>query len=372
MRLFTIFIAIGLFTIQFLNAQTYSSCESIIEPIIFPEKAPTDGINFYACTSGAVDIAYRQKTWPTGNQPDNLYVVEFSNLRPLETNTSGTWDTDFQGLIAGDTVFIRALTFDIDSVNGIVNEAQLLCPLLDALYGYMPCMGINAIINGENDGEPGVQTLQEVMTIAELVTNQKIRDFDNTIQALKKFNNFIRPLGAQVCFTYSDPPLMVFIEEDGPTCLKGDLDGDLIPNILEDLNGNGNVKDDDTDGDGLPNYLDDDDNDDGILTAANDVNGNGDPTDDDVNNDGIPDYIFSEMVSINEVADIHQIYPNPNNGIFVLESLITEKINNIELFNIIGKRVDYIIENNHLKIADPIRGVYFLKIDERTLKVMVD
>lgn len=362
---------ISLLTFQLVKAQTYSSCGSTIEPIAFPERTPTDGANFYACTSGAVDIAYRQRSSPIGNQADNLYVIEFSNLRPLEANIAGNWDTAFKGLVAGDTVFIRGLTFDIDSVNGIVNEAQLLCPLLDALYGYMPCMGINGIVNGENDGDPGVQTLEEVMEIAELVTNQKIRNFDTTIQALKKFNNFIEPLNAQVCFTYSDPPLMVFIEDDGPLCLQGDLDNDLIPNILEDVDGNGNIKDDDTDGDGLPNYLDDDDNGDGILTADYDVDGNGDPTDDDANNDGIPDYIFTMMVSIDEIVEIQQVYPNPNNGVFVLKDVDSIYSQNIALYNISGQLVEFSIENNQLKITNPQKGIYILKINKQITRVVV-
>jgi len=372
MRSIIFLVIVCIFSFQFLNAQPYSSCDAVIESISLPEKAPTDGTNYYACASGAVDIAYRQKKWPVGNQPDNLYVIEFSNLRPLETNTAGTWDTEFIGLVPGDTVFIRALTFDIDSINGLITEAQVLCPLLDAVYNYMPCMGINAIIAGENDGEPGVQTLQEVMAIAELVTNLKVRDFENTVQALKKFNNFISNLNAQVCFTYTEPPLMIFIEEDGPLCLQGDLDEDLIPNILEDINGNGNVKDDDTDGDGLPNYLDTDDNDDGILTADNDIDGDGDPTNDDANNDGIADYIFTPMVNINEALNIHQIYPNPNNGSFLISGFNWLKKGKIELYSINGQNADFSLTGDQLSITNPKKGVYFLKIDNSPFKVIVD
>jgi len=372
MKSILFFIAISIFSFQIAVAQPYSSCESTVEAIDYPANAPTDGEKYYACTSGAVDIVYRQKTWPVGNQPDNLYIIEFSNLRPLETNTSGTWDSAYKGLTAGDTVFIRALTFNIDSINGILEEAQVLCPLLDAVYNYMPCVGIEAIINGENDGEPGVQTLEEVMTIAELATNQRVRNFDNTVQALKKFNNFISALNAQVCFTYSNPPLMIFIEQDGPLCLQGDLDNDLVPNILEDANGNGNIKDDDTDGDGLPNYLDDDDNGDGTLTADYDVDGNGDPTDDDANNDGIPDYIYTTMVNIDEVKEIVQIYPNPTNGLFVLKGFNLATNNKIELYNIAGKIVDFSINNDQLNITHPNKGVYFLQLNSQTVKVVVN
>ena len=45
-----------------------------------------------------------------------------------------------------------------------------------------------------------------------------------------------------------------------------DTDGDGIPSYLEDLNGNGDLYDDDTDGDGFPNFLDNDDDGDGFLT----------------------------------------------------------------------------------------------------------
>ena len=45
-------------------------------------------------------------------------------------------------------------------------------------------------------------------------------------------------------------------------------DNDGIPAEYEDVNGNGNLIDDDTDGDGLPNYLDVDDDGDNVLTTA--------------------------------------------------------------------------------------------------------
>lgn len=45
-----------------------------------------------------------------------------------------------------------------------------------------------------------------------------------------------------------------------------DHDGDHIDSIYEDVNGNGIFSDDDTDGDGRPNYIDGDDDGDGYLT----------------------------------------------------------------------------------------------------------
>ncbi len=61
-----------------------------------------------------------------------------------------------------------------------------------------------------------------------------------------------------------------------------DHDQDGVSTILEDLDGDGNLFNDDTDEDGTPNYLDTDDDGDDILTK--DELG-------DSNNDGVPDYL---------------------------------------------------------------------------------
>jgi len=72
---------------------------------------------------------------------------------------------------------------------------------------------------------------------------------------------------------------------------RADHDNDGILSINEDLNNNGEVDDDDTDGDGIPNYLDRDDDNDGVLTRNEDANKDGNPADDDTDNDGVPDYL---------------------------------------------------------------------------------
>lgn len=79
-----------------------------------------------------------------------------------------------------------------------------------------------------------------------------------------------------------------------------DFDEDGIPNDLEgaDPNGDGDFSDSlDTDGDGLPNYLDEDDDDDNVLTINEeyDPNGDGDLSDA-LNTDGDddPNYLDSD------------------------------------------------------------------------------
>jgi len=73
-----------------------------------------------------------------------------------------------------------------------------------------------------------------------------------------------------------------------------DHDNDGVSSILEDVNGDGNVKNDDTDGDLIPNYLDKDDDNDKILTRNEDTNGNGNWFDDDADGDGIPNFLDAD------------------------------------------------------------------------------
>jgi hypothetical protein len=71
-----------------------------------------------------------------------------------------------------------------------------------------------------------------------------------------------------------------------------DHDRDGVPTYLEDLNGDGNLLDENTDNDGFPNYLDNDDDGDKIATKDEiviDVEGN--VSFPDTDGDGTPDYL---------------------------------------------------------------------------------
>ncbi|WP_225035311.1 DUF6252 family protein [Winogradskyella sp. SM1960] len=93
-------------------------------------------------------------------------------------------------------------------------------------------------------------------------------------------------------------------EIEGLNC--SDTDGDSIPDVFEDFNGNGDLEDDDIDSDGVPNYLDDDDDGDGILTQYESKDENGNPMDTD--GDGDVDYLDNDddgdgILTIDENAD---------------------------------------------------------------------
>lgn len=74
-----------------------------------------------------------------------------------------------------------------------------------------------------------------------------------------------------------------------------DHDGDGIPSYMEDLNGNGFLLDDNTNGNSTPNYLDEDDDGDGRLTKYEiEIDGDGNITFPDSDGDGIPDYLDAD------------------------------------------------------------------------------
>ncbi len=75
---------------------------------------------------------------------------------------------------------------------------------------------------------------------------------------------------------------------------EADDDDDGVKNGAEDVNQDGNCTDDDSDGDGIPNFRDPDDDGDGIPTRDEDYNGNGDPRDDDLDVDTVPGYLDAD------------------------------------------------------------------------------
>jgi hypothetical protein len=101
-----------------------------------------------------------------------------------------------------------------------------------------------------------------------------------------------------------------------------DHDGDGVPSYLEDLDGNFELANDDTDEDGIQDFIDVDDDGDGTLTIEedledidinndssgdgvldNDLDGDGDPTNDDTDGDGIPNYLDTDNTESNKDDD---------------------------------------------------------------------
>ena len=151
-----------------------------------------------------------------------------------------------------------------------------------------------------------------------------------------------------------------------------DTDNDLVFDAQEDLNVNRILADDNTDGDSLANYLDDDDDGDGTPTRDEDYNNNGTPIDDDTNGNNIPDYLDDEVflgVKEFEISNIN-IIPNPVRDQILIE--VSNALNKnylVKVVSVTGKTViDFgklAVQNKlSLNVASLNEGLYFLTFQD--------
>lgn len=129
-----------------------------------------------------------------------------------------------------------------------------------------------------------------------------------------------------------------------PDFIDEDDDGDYVLTNLELINTATGLPENsflDTDGDLIPNHRDNDDDGDGTLTVDEDYNGNNNPEDDDTNNNNIPDYL-DNMVFLNVdefTATSVRMYPNPVKDKLTVEAKANVRIQSIELYSVEGRLV---------------------------------
>ena len=122
---------------------------------------------------------------------------------------------------------------------------------------------------------------------------------------------------------------------DQPVVWESDVDGDGIPNHLEDDNNNDGIPDNqDQDGDGIHDYNDSDDDNDGIPDDQEDEDGDGilDVIDDDeisddedFDDDGIPDDYDEDDDNDGVPDDFEFEYVGSHKGTAIYEAGISEK-----------------------------------------------
>lgn len=160
-------------------------------------------------------------------------------------------------------------------------------------------------------------------------------------------------------------------DQDGiPNFLDNDDDGDMILTSTEYVfttgrNSNAIL---DTDNDGIPNYLDNDDDGDGVLTINEDYNNNNNPADDDTNSNGIPDYLeFSVALGVANPVFKNTIvlYPNPASDILNIENQSGEEISNLAIYSISGALIKEFKNAGDIKtvsVSELQNGMYFVKL----------
>ncbi len=153
-----------------------------------------------------------------------------------------------------------------------------------------------------------------------------------------------------------------------PNYVDNDDDGDLILTNLEYVFGKNVVAILDTDNDTIPNYLDKDDDGDGILTYNEDYNGDGNPANDDTNSDGTPDYLQQSValgLQNSEYDSLISIYPNPTSDVLYVDNQTSDKINSIEIISMNGAIVKQEKGTSNLQsisVSNLQSGIYFVKM----------
>jgi hypothetical protein len=162
-------------------------------------------------------------------------------------------------------------------------------------------------------------------------------------------------------------------DADGiPNYLDNDDDGDLILTNLEYVfpraNSESTLSLGDTDNDNIPNYLDNDDDGDGVLTWREDYNADGNPANDDTNNNGIADYLETNVaLGVRDASfdNLISLYPNPVRSVLTIENATSQEIDTVSIYSINGSLVKQVNKSQNLEtisVSDLASGVYFVTI----------
>ena len=315
-------------------------------------------------------------TWNGGNAV--IGIIDSTGLTaftPPGRNT-GQWAASHEGWrftpVAAATNIYEYSVCDADNNGFEVFNLSLAQTAIDpenptAMQFYMSesdaLTGTNALPNSFTNTTPGKQTIYTVVENAvrsiALSTINCAVDYDND-----GVETASEDLNANGNLADDDT------DHDGiPNFIDNDDDGDLILTNAEYVfpkNGNAIL---DTDNDGIPNYLDNDDDGDGVLTVNEDYNGNNNPLDDDTDNDGTPDYLqFGIALGTNgfEIAkNSISIFPNPASDVLNIANKSNETISNVSVYSINGLLVKQIEKNSamdKIQVSDLQSGVYFIKI----------
>ncbi|GAA3652066.1 hypothetical protein [Flavivirga jejuensis] len=198
------------------------------------------------------------------------------------------------------------------------DDGDIITVELDFEETFEACEGVTGLIFYKTKDDPSESlslkitglTLDDILEVDE---ETKIYEEDIDISATNPFNyrTYSNTTISDKLLFCNDVPLSdVTITQDiestsGTAKIKTTLtedDDDGVPAELEDINGNGDLEDDDTDEDGIPDYLDVDDDGDNVLTKDEnpDPNNDGDISDAQnsdfdhelaTNSEVIPDYL---------------------------------------------------------------------------------
>ena len=249
-------------------------------------------------------------------------------------------------------ILLAFMVFFLTCDDGDINTINLD---FEDTFTALECNGNIILYKTKSDPAESLAIVLNGLTIEDLqnITNSTEYNIDgNTVRFnYRTYSN--ATIDGNEVFCSNIPPSSVMIISDDEssagtitiTNVLVEEDDDGIPAEFEDINGNGDLDDDDTDMDGVPNYLDEDDDGDNVSTSNEDVdpNGDGDFSDAlDTDGDGTPNYldndddgdgietrdeenISQDLNPINDIsADINGVptedYLNPNVAVQAIDT----------------------------------------------------
>ncbi|RXR21833.1 T9SS type A sorting domain-containing protein [Flavobacterium stagni] len=328
------------------------------------------------------------------HESTNFIDVMFVNVQPCP---SWNYSRILSGLINADgTLGVAPISRNLGSWSA-TNEGHRYSRAITESYMYMAC---------DNDID-GVSTFSLDLIRNEInpTSPSSVLFYPSTSDLNNETNEILSSsytslYDNQIILAVNNGEIInVFLVEVGCTL---DDDQDSIPNYLEDINNDGNLFNDDTDmdgfanfidndddndlvltvveyvnirssqstiidtdNDGIPNYLDNDDDNDGVLTKFEDYNGNGNPADDDTNANGSPDYLENAValgIAQNENAEF-SIYPNPVNDQLFIQNPNQLDIQSLLIYNANGALVKEVKTSfTSISINDLAAGLYLVQV----------
>ncbi|MGB5980799.1 MAG: proprotein convertase P-domain-containing protein [Nonlabens sp.] len=349
------------------------------------------------------------------NQLNSTIVNYYNTLAEAQSQVNAVGSTLVPAITATSTVYVLLGN----------NQCPIIKPLTINLVASPPAgIPVDLTITDFDGDQQGIFNLSindPILLNGLAVVDYELSYHFTAIDAQSGAN----PIGNPTAFTNTSNPQVIYTRVASLTgsCFETDTfvisildnsaldsDGDGIFNNLEDLDGDGDLTDEDTDNDGTPNYLDTDDDNDTVLTADEivgigagtstnmysyidtdndqvenyldpdddgdgldtedeDYNGDGNPMNDDTNNNQVPDYLDDTVTLSSLTAKFENlsIYPTLVENFIIIDWSKTDLVlNNITIYDASGRSVlstsENLVSQSELNTQSLGSGVYFLKV----------
>lgn len=347
-----------------------------------------DNNSFFACT------AYKSTFQMILSETSNVIDVQLIDKQACATWNSGRTVTGLINL-AGDTG-IAAPGRNTGTWTAYHEAWRFYRPGYFTNYSFVRCdddtdglqvFDLSVAANDLGGNYSFYASLDDIQNSNPIATPTAFTNTTNPQTIYVLGNGMVKPITLNVidCTVDADNDTVATADEDSngdtnlanddtdfdglPNYLDNDDDGDMILSNLEYAFGKNTTVALDTDNDGIPNYLDNDDDGDGVATFLEDYNHDGNPANDDTNTNGIADYLEMNValgVQPNTlVANAINIYPNPASDVLHIQNNSNDTIAAIEIYTINGAKVKEHKGNEAIttiSVADLQTGVYFVKV----------